>query len=118
MGNLGDTQLAYRTAAAMLQSLGDTGGRVTPLRDYKYEDLIQWFDLAHDLDPQADFVPYIAAYYFGGLEGDPDQLRYIVNYLHKVVTRRRAINGALRAAYIWRGISSKTQIWPQLWRMI
>lgn len=86
MSALGDGQLAYRSLAVMLQNLGDTGGRVTPLRDYDFDRLAEWFYLMHDLDPQSDYIPYLASFYFGAVNGDEvgEKLRPLVGYLYKV----------------------------------
>ncbi|MCB9991585.1 MAG: hypothetical protein H6867_09505 [Rhodospirillales bacterium] len=64
---LGDRALAYRMYGIMIQNLGDTGGRVTPLKDYDYPRLGQWFMLEDKMDERSDFIPYLAAYYFGGV---------------------------------------------------
>lgn len=79
---LGDQQLAYRSGAMTLQNLGDGGGRVTPLKEYNYERLGDWFSTLDALDPAADHVPMIAAYYFGATRV-PGDIRYIVDYLEK-----------------------------------
>lgn len=83
MATLGDTQLAYRSGAITLQHLGDNGGRVTPLKEYDYAALARWFDLLDSLDPAADHVPFIAAYYFGASRV-PADISYIVGYLARV----------------------------------
>jgi hypothetical protein len=81
---LSDDQFAYRSVSIMLQNLGDTGGRTTSLKDYNYDKLAQWFYLARRLDDKSSYVPYIAAYYFGALEGYPEKLRPLVKYLYEV----------------------------------
>ena len=78
---LGDKALAYRSIGLMLQNLGDTGGRVTGLKAYNYDNLVKWFYLADYLDPHSDFVPYLAAFYFGAVD-DPKKLEPLVDYLH------------------------------------
>lgn len=80
---LGDTQLAYRSGALTLQMLGDGGGRVVPLKEYDYQKLGQWFDVLDTLDPAADHVPMIAAYYFGASRV-PSDIAVIVNYLGRI----------------------------------
>jgi hypothetical protein len=77
---LGDAQLAYRSGAMTLQNLGDSGGRVTPLKEYDYARLGQWFATLDALDPAADHVPMIAAYYFGATRV-PGDIRYVIDYL-------------------------------------
>ncbi len=80
MMTLGDPELAYRFLALALQNLGDTGRDVTPLKDYNYTRLGQWFFLLHALDPLSDHVPMIAAYYFGGTRV-PKDIAPVVAYL-------------------------------------
>lgn len=80
--NLGDDQMAYRSTGIMLQNIGDTGGNSTHLKDYDYQHLTDWFYLSDRLDPKADFIPMLAAFYFGAVE-DPEKLRPLVGYLHK-----------------------------------
>ncbi len=80
---LGDRQLAYRSGALTLQTLGDGGGRVVPLKDYDYAKLGAWFAVLDALDPAADHVPMIAAYYFGATHV-PGDIAQIVKYLGRV----------------------------------
>jgi len=77
---LGDKQLAFRGYGLMIQNMGDTGGLVTPLVDYDYERLGKWFRLVHEFDPNSDFLPFLAGYFFGGVK-DPEKLAPIVDYL-------------------------------------
>lgn len=78
--SMGDHQMGYRMMALPLQFMGDEGGRTTPLAQYNYEDLYNWFVLLQDLDPKSAYMPFVAAYYFGAVD-DPDRLRYVVKYL-------------------------------------
>lgn len=80
LSSLGDEQIAYRLSSLMLQNLGDTGGRVTSLQNYNYERIGGWMHLLHGLDQQSDFVPMIAAYYFGATNTSED-LKHIVDFL-------------------------------------
>ena len=80
---LGDAQFSFRYGAMTLQNLGDTGGQVTPLKDYDYAKLGEWFYLLHGLDPASDHVPMIAAYYFGAI-GVPRDAAVIAGYLAHV----------------------------------
>ncbi len=86
ISSLGDRQVAYRSLAIMLQNLGDMGGRVTPINDYNFDRLAQWFFLMDELDNQSDYIPYLAAFYFGAAHGDQakEKLIPLVKYLHKV----------------------------------
>src|SRR5690606_23680957 len=65
---------------------GDTGGRTTSLNDYNYEELAKWFFLADTLDPVSNYVPYLAAFYFGGVQ-EPEKFRPVLDYLVHVGNR-------------------------------
>jgi hypothetical protein len=78
--SLGDAEFSYRFLAITLQSLGDVGRDVTPLKNYDYGRLGKWFFLLHSLDPASDHVPMIAAYYFGATRV-PRDAAVIVDYL-------------------------------------
>lgn len=65
---LGDRQFAYRSFGLVIQNMGDFGGRVTPLKDYNIERLGQWFRFMHVLDPQSNYIPFLAAYYFAAAD--------------------------------------------------
>lgn len=77
---LGDAQMAYRAAGVVLQNLGDTGGRSTALRDYDYQRLGRWFSRMDEWDHRSDFMPFLAAYYYGATPATED-LPPVVNYL-------------------------------------
>lgn len=83
---IGDRQLAYRVFGITLQNMGDTGGRSTSLNDYDYEALTRWFFLMDTLDPKSDYVPFLAAYYFGSVQ-DPEKFRPVLDYLQLVGAR-------------------------------
>ncbi len=83
---LGDEGFAYRINSLMLQNLGDTGGRVTALKDYNFEELSEWFFLQDKLDPVSDYIPHLASYVFGGVQ-DPEKYRPILEYLKMVGAR-------------------------------
>ncbi len=80
---LGDSSFAYRINGLQLQNLGDTGGRVTALEDYNYEELGRWFFLQDTLDEQSDYIPYLAAYYFSNAQ-DVQLIEPVIDYLHHV----------------------------------
>lgn len=83
---LGDEQLAYRMIGMMLQNLGDIGGKSTPLYEYNYDRLGQWFYLQDHLDKRSNYIPLLAAYYFGSTQ-NPDQLDPVIDYLAMVGQR-------------------------------
>ncbi|MGH1398997.1 MAG: hypothetical protein ACRBCT_07265 [Alphaproteobacteria bacterium] len=77
---LGDAQFAYRIYSLMLQNSGNTGGRFVALKDYNYERLGKWFFLQNMLDSRSDFIPLLAAYYFGASQ-DSSKIRPVIEYL-------------------------------------
>jgi hypothetical protein len=77
---LGDDQLAYRSIGLMLQNIGDEGGRSSSLKSYNYSNLKDWFLVGDSLDPRSNYMPLLAAYYFGATNQKED-LRKIVDYL-------------------------------------
>ena len=77
---LSDPEFSYRMGAITLQSMGDGGGRVVPLKEYDYEGLMAWFRLLGKLNPVSDHIPMIAAYYFGATQ-EPDQARLVAQFL-------------------------------------
>lgn len=83
---LGDAQLSYRSMGLMIQNMGDSGGRTVSLQDYNYHELVKWFFLADTLDPVSNYVPYLAAFYFGGVQ-EPEKFRPVLDYLEQVGSR-------------------------------
>ena len=82
LSTLGDRQFAYRMTTLFLQNLGDTGGRVTNLREYNYIDLGKWFDLTFALDPYSNAAPTVAGYVYGANQ-NTSELGPIIDYLEK-----------------------------------
>jgi hypothetical protein len=93
IGALGDRQFAFRTGGLMLQNFGDIGGRVTPLYKYDFNLLGKWFYLEDALDPRSVYVPWIAAYYYGGSQRGAE-VRPVVDYL--VMLGRRGGGGEIK----------------------
>lgn len=83
LSSVGDKQLAYRSISMMLQNLGSVGGDVRPLAEYNYKELAQWFFLTAELDEHSNFMPYLAAYYYGAGQ-DTEKLREMMPYLYHV----------------------------------
>lgn len=83
---LGDKQMAYRSYALLIQNLGDSGGDARPLKDYNYENLVKWFWLQDSLDPRANFIPSLAAYYFSANQ-DTEAIGPLIDYLAAVGSR-------------------------------
>lgn len=83
---LGDGQFLYRAATFVLQNMGDEGGRVTPLKDYDYQRLGQWFSLLDRFDPQSEFLPVLVGYYFSQSQ-NPDDVRIVISFLAHIAIR-------------------------------
>ncbi|MCK6418403.1 MAG: hypothetical protein L6Q57_05630 [Alphaproteobacteria bacterium] len=85
---LSDDSLAYRMIGIMLQNLGDTGGRTTSLHNYDTTRLKDWFLLEHTLDPHSNYIPALAAHYFGAVQQEyaPQKLGPVIDYLEVVGT--------------------------------
>ena len=86
MGGLSDSQLAYRIYGLMLQNIGSVGGRQVNLREYNYETLAKWFSIQDQLDERSNFMPLIAAHYYGAID-EGDKVKHILDYL-KIVGQR------------------------------
>lgn len=80
VGALGDPQFAYRALGYMLQNLGDHGGRTQHIDSYNFPDLKNWFFLADHLDQKSDFIPSMAAYYYGATN-KTENTAHLVEYL-------------------------------------
>lgn len=80
---LGDPELAYRMMGIFLQNIGNSGGRYVPLKDYDLNALAGWLYLSDKLDGRSNFMPYLAAYYFGGTQ-NTKTLYPVVHYLASV----------------------------------
>jgi hypothetical protein len=78
---LGDTGVAYRMVGYMLQNFGNTGGRYESLKNYDYDRLKGWLFAAQALDGESNYVPFLAAYYYGAREDDPKALSNVISYL-------------------------------------
>lgn len=84
MSSLGDPEIAYRLVGYFLQNTGNTGGNFEGLKYYDYAALEKWLSLTVDLDDKSNFVPFLAAYYFGALDDMPEKTKHLVNYLEMV----------------------------------
>ncbi len=76
----------------MLQNFGDIGGRVTPLYEYDFGKLGQWFYLEDSLDPNSVHIPYIASFYYGGSQNGKE-LGPVVDYLATIGRRNNETPG-------------------------
>jgi hypothetical protein len=84
---LGDAMLAYRVWALALQNFGSSGGYNAPLKDYDYNYIGAWLDTLDSLDPNSDFAPFLAAYFFSGSQDAQGHLPIIIAYLEKAGSR-------------------------------
>lgn len=82
----GDSQFLFRYLALTLQNAGDNGGRVTPLKNYDYEKVVDWLDLLDHLDVHSHWVIAMANGYFGQTQNTAD-VRPIVQYMQRHVAR-------------------------------
>ena len=83
---MGDGQFLYRAATFVLQNMGDEGGDVTPLREYDYQRLGQWFSLLDRFDPKSEFLPVLVGYYFSQSQ-NPDDVRIVISFLAHIAIR-------------------------------
>lgn len=86
MFGLGDKNFAYRVNGLMLQNIGDSGGRTTPLKDYNFDMLTKWFFVQDYLDPRSNYMPQLASYYFGAVQ-EPEKYRPVLDYLEHIGVR-------------------------------
>lgn len=83
---LGDEQFYFRALGFQIQNAGDTFGRFTAFKDYDYHKLFLWFKLLDTLDPNSNFIPSLASYYYSLTQNTKDAI-YIVDYLEKHAER-------------------------------
>jgi hypothetical protein len=77
----GDGEFLYRAWFLDLQNAGDTGGRMTPMRDYNYDNVIAWLQSLQALDLHAQAHTYLAAHYFS-LTPKLNDVRHIVEFIN------------------------------------
>lgn len=80
--SFGDEQFYFRHLAYQLQNAGDSFGRSTPLKDYDYTTLKEWFFLLDSLDSTSHFIPALASYYYGQTQKTED-VRLVIDYLEQ-----------------------------------
>jgi hypothetical protein len=84
--SFGDEQFIYRSLGRKIQNAGDDYGTTTPLKDYDYSKLQNWFYVLDELDPLSDYVPSIAGFYYSASQNDSDS-KYVIDYLLKHADR-------------------------------
>lgn len=83
---LADPQMAYRMIGLTIQNLGAIGGKDQSFQNYNYGRLRDWFFLEDQLDPLSNFIPALAAYYYGATQKISD-LTPVIDYLEVVGQR-------------------------------
>lgn len=78
--SLGDKEFAYRIYAQKLQNMGDESGEGRRLSEYNYDNIYDWFVRLHQMSPNSEIIPYLAAYYYGA-SSKKDQVPYIIKFL-------------------------------------
>jgi hypothetical protein len=84
--SFGDEEFYFRNKALRIQNTGDTFGRFSPLKDYDYKKLTEWFRLLDGLDSISNYVPSMAAYYYSMTQNEKDSI-YLINYLEEHANR-------------------------------
>lgn len=79
--SFGDEQLTFRYNGYMMQFLGDTFGRITPLKDYNFERLYRWWMLLDEADSRSNLIAYVVAYYYGSTQDAKGDVPYVVDFL-------------------------------------
>lgn len=80
----GDDQFLYRALVLALQNFGDTGGRVTALKDYDMTQVVGWLAALDTLDRRAHHHIGLAVRYFGQTQ-DRSQLPILIDYIRRHV---------------------------------
>lgn len=79
--SFGDEQLVFRYYGYVMQFLGDTFGRVTPLKNYDYSRLYRWWLVLDDVDPKSNLIAHVVAYYYSASQNPKEHTPYIVDFL-------------------------------------
>lgn len=85
--SFGDDEAFFRLLSLNIQNSGDTFGRFTPLYKYDFNRLYHWFHLLDGLDHESNYLPSMATYYFSQSQ-NPDNLRYIIDFLEEYTDGR------------------------------
>jgi hypothetical protein len=80
--SFGDKEFYFRTKGMRIQNAGDTFGRVTPLKNYDYEKLYNWFSFFDTINSKSNYIPSLASYYYSNSQNDLDNV-HIVKYLEE-----------------------------------
>lgn len=133
LSGLGDSEISYRMTGYFLQNLGNVGGRYEALNAYNYDTLGQWFTVAQSLDARANYVPFLAAYLFGGVQDDsvgkldavidylasegqsayPQKWRWLLQAVYLARFRQKDLDKALKLANILANLDVETAPWAR-----
>lgn len=80
---LGDSSLAHRMVGMLLQNFGGSGGRVESIHEYDMHKVAQWLALGFELEERSNYLPFLAAYYFGATE-TKSELEPLIDFLAEV----------------------------------
>jgi len=99
--SFGDREFLYRKLVLDLQNFGDTGGRITPLRDYHMPEVVEWLRALDTLNPRGEHHIVLAARYFGQTQ-DRSQVVYLVRYIqeHVALDPERKLGWMSEAIYL------------------
>ena len=75
----GDEEFYFRYKGLRIQNTGDTFGRFSPLKDYDYSKLYNWFVLLDNLDSKSNYIPSLVAYYYSMTQNSKDVI-YLIDY--------------------------------------
>jgi hypothetical protein len=84
--SFGDKEFLFRILSARLQNSGDVFAGFLALKKYDYSRIYQWMKMLDELNPQSNFVPALASYYYAQTQKTEDT-RYIINYLSEHAMR-------------------------------
>ena len=82
----GDEEFYFRYKGLRIQNTGDTFGRFSPLKDYDYSKLYNWFVLLDNLDSKSNYIPSLVAYYYSMTQNSKDVI-YLIDYLKQHADR-------------------------------
>lgn len=82
----GDEEFYFRYKGLRIQNTGDTFGRFSPLKDYDYSKLYNWFVLLDNLDSKSNYIPSLVAYYYSMTQNSKDVI-YLIDYLRQHADR-------------------------------
>ena len=78
--SFGDEEFYFRILALKIQNAGDSFGRSTPLKNYDYSKLYEWFKILDSLNSESRIIPSIASYYYSQTQHKED-VKYLIKYL-------------------------------------